>query len=157
MPLINRILNHSSYEAHLTYGQCQSGAGYRFTVVPTQGQLLTLQRGVYFLLSDKMTQIQKVGKANGIDGLRQRMVDYQTCRQGAELQNPTPALWHAVMMGPLQGKPLSLWFSSFSQPATIVALGQAYDVLLNPHDELERRFQNEARAEGHPLLLSHVV
>ena len=154
MSLNNRIPYHFLHVADLTYGPCERKAGYQFRVVPTDGLPLTVDRGVYFLLSDNSTQIRKVGKANGIKGLRQRMEDYERCRQGAELQKPTPALWHRVMMNQLQGNTLSLWFSSFSQPATINALGQDYDVLLDPHDELERKFHDEAVAEGHHLLLS---
>ena len=157
MTLIDRIQKHTRHVADLTYGPCERKAGYQFRVVPTDGLPLTEDRGVYFLLSDNLTQIQKVGKANGIGGLRQRMSDYEDGRQGAELQKPTPALWHRVMMNQLQGNTLSLWFFSFSQPATINALGQDYDVLLDPHDDLERQFQGEAKAEGHHPLLSQRV
>ena len=151
--LIHRIKSHAAHVANLTYGP--SGDGHRFTVVPTTPPL-TEQRGVYFLLSHNDTQIQKVGLANGIEGLRQRMVGYERIyRPNGQSGDPTMALWHRVMTGQLQGQTLSLWFISLSVTTTVEVLGKTMTVSYDPHPEVERILAGEVRTCGqHPLLLS---
>lgn len=151
--LIHRIKSHAAHVANLTYGP--SGDGHRFTVVPTTPPL-TEQRGVYFLLSHNDTQIQKVGLANGIGGLRQRMVGYERIyRPNGQSGDPTMALWHRVMTGQLQGQTLSLWFISLSATTTVEVLGKTMTVSYDPHPEVERILAGEVRTCGqHPLLLS---
>lgn len=124
-------------------------------VVPTAPPL-TEQRGVYFLLSHNDTQIQKVGLANGIGGLRQRMVGYERIyRPNGQSGDPTMALWHRVMTGQLQGQTLSLWFISLSATTTVEVLGKAITLSWDPHPEVERILAGEVRTSGqHPLLLS---
>ena len=156
MPLIDRINDHATHLANLTYGP--DGDSYRFTVVPTQPPL-TESKGVYFLLSHNNTQIQKVGLANGYGGLRQRMQGYVRLYRPQPIQqvdggDPTMALWFRVMTGPLQGQPLSLWFLSMSESRTTEVLGKKYTLWWDPHPDLERFLSQEACDEGHPLLLS---
>ncbi len=152
MPLIDRIPPHAAHVANLTYGP--SGDGHRFTVVPIQPPL-TEQKGVYFLLSHDNTQIQKVGLANGKGGLRQRMRGYECLYLcNAEDTDPTVALWHRIMRGPLQGQRLSLWFISLSASTTVEVLGNTMTVSCDPHPEVERILAREAESCGHPLHLS---
>ena len=152
MPLIDRIKSHAAHVANLTYGP--SGDGHRFTVVPTTPPL-TEQRGVYFLLSHSDTQIQKIGLANGKGGLRQRMRGYECLYLGnAEDIDPTVALWHRIMTGPLQGQTLSLWFTSLSATTAVEVLGETMTLSWDPHPEVERVLAGEARTSGQPLLLS---
>ena len=120
--------------ANLTYGP--SGDGYRFTMVPTTPSL-TERRGVYFLLSHNDTQIQKIGLANGIRGLSQRMEGYERIyRLDRPTGDPTMALWHRMMTGPLQGQTLSLWFTSLSATTAIEVLGKIMTVSWDPHPEV---------------------
>jgi hypothetical protein len=152
MPLIDRIKSHAAHVANLTYGP--SGDGHRFTVVPITPPL-TEQRGVYFLLSHNDTQIQKIGLANGKGGLRQRMRGYECLYLGnAEDIDPTVALWHRIMAGPLQGQTLSLWFTSLSATTAVEVLGETMTLSWDPHPEVERVLAGEARTSGQPLLLS---
>jgi hypothetical protein len=152
MSLIDRIKSHAAHVANLTYGP--SGDGHRFTVVPTTPPL-TEQRGVYFLLSHNDTQIQKIGLANGKGGLRQRMRGYECLYLGnAEDIDPTVALWHRIMTGPLQGQTLSLWFTSLSATTAVEVLGETMTLSWDPHPEVERVLAGEARTSGQPLLLS---
>jgi len=152
MPLIDRIKSHAAHVANLTYGR--SGDGHRFTVVATTPPL-TEQRGVYFLLSHNDTQIQKVGLANGIRGLSQRMEGYERIyRLDGPTGDPTMALWHRTMTGPLQGETLSLWFTSLSATTDVEVLGGNMTLSWDPHREVERILAREAEACGHPLYLS---
>ena len=152
MPLIDRIKSHAAHVANLTYGQ--SGDGHRFMVVPITPPL-TEQRCVYFLLSHNDTQIQKIGLANGKGGLRQRMRGYECLYLGnAEDTDPTVALWHRIMTGPLQGQTLSLWFMSLSATTAVEVLGETMTLSWDPHPEVERVLAREAEACGHPLYLS---
>jgi len=152
MPLIDRIKFHAAHVANLTYGP--SGDGHRFTVVATTPPLTEL-RGVYFLLSHNDTLIQKVGLANGIRGLSQRMEGYErTYRLDGPTGDPTMALWHRMMTGPLQGQTLSLWFTSLSATTAVEVLGETITLSWDPHREVERILAREAEACGHPLYLS---
>ena len=152
MPLIDRIKSHAAHVANLTYGP--SGDGHRFMVVPITPPL-TEQRCVYFLLSHNDTQIQKVGLANGIRGLSQRMEGYERIyRLDGPTGDPTMALWHRMMTGPLQGETLSLWFTSLSATTAVEVLGENMTLSWDPHREVERILAGEARTSGQPLLLS---
>ena len=135
MPLIDRIKSHAAHVANLTYGP--SGDGHRFTVVATTPPL-TEQRCVYFLLSHNDTQIQKIGLANGIRGLSQRMEGYERIyRLDGPTGDPTMALWHRMMTGPLQGETLSLWFTSLSATTAIEVLGKIMTVSWDPYPEVK--------------------
>ena len=152
MPLIDRIKSHAAHVANLTYGPL--GDGHRFMVVPITPPL-TEQRCVYFLLSHNDTQIQKIGLANGIRGLSQRMEGYERIyRLDGPIGDPTMALWHRMMTGPLQGETLSLWFTSLSATTAVEVLGENMTLSWDPHREVERILAGEARTSGQPLLLS---
>ena len=72
----------------------------------------------------------------------------------AEDADPTVALWHRIMTGPLQGRTLSLWFISLSAFTTVEVLGDSLTVSCDPHPEVERILAREAEACGQPLLMS---
>jgi hypothetical protein len=150
MSLIDRIKSHAVYVANLTYGP--SVDGHRFTVVPKTPPL-TEQRGVYFLLSHNDTQIQKVGLANGIGGLRQRMAGYRRIYRGnGQTGEKTMALWYRKMTAPLRGQTLSLWVIHLTVSEEVVVLGKKHTLLLDPHPEMERVLIQEARCSN-PLEL----
>ena len=152
MPLAESFREHAEYLADLTYEP--HGVGYRFKVVPTNPPL-TERRGVYFLLSHSHTKVQKVGLANGMGGLSQRMLGYTRLYVGdGETGDRTMALWYRQMTGPLQGQTLSLWFVSMSESRTSKVLGEDWTLSWDPHPDLERVLIQKAMACSEPLLLT---
>ncbi|CAM8410344.1 hypothetical protein MCEREM36_01218 [Candidatus Methylopumilus universalis] len=66
---------------------------------------------IYFLLSHNNKKIQKIGKAEGIGGLNQRLKSYTAKKKKGKLDK-TADLWHSVMTNPdqLKGEPLRVYY-----------------------------------------------
>lgn len=72
---------------------------------------LPIERGVYCLLSHGDTQIQKIGKADGQDGLLGRFRSYTGAKTAAKIAGDrTDQRWKRVMTGALNGERLSLYY-----------------------------------------------
>ena len=67
--------------------------------------------GVYCLLSHGGTRLQKVGKADGKRGLRQRFESYTVAKSEEQSERDlTDRLWKTVMKGKLLGERLSVYY-----------------------------------------------
>lgn len=98
---------------------------YAFQVIEGDANALPTAKGIYFLLSHNNERLQKIGRTNGQNGLRQRIKGYT---RAFDPQNPgkdrSPAFWYRVMTGNVQqgeqritedyGR-IDLYFKSFTQ------------------------------------------
>jgi hypothetical protein len=130
--MIEAILQHASRPdgnpyISMTYGQSLNDLHqrYAFQVIGGNANLLPTEKGIYFLLSHQRTRLQKIGMANGKNGLRQRIRDY---RVRVNPKHPpadrAPLFWYRVMTGNVQQNEqrmpenygqIDLYFKSFTQ------------------------------------------
>lgn len=160
--MIEAILQHASLPGgnpyiSMTYGPIQrhNGLRYQFIIDLAALNALPQDRGIYFFLSHENTRLQKIGKANGQGGLRERIRKYKV------LVNPehppadrTPLFWYRVMTGNVQQNEqrmpenygrIDLYFKSFTQlqqpiiEPFVNGLGITH-VDYDPHAVLENMF-----------------
>lgn len=157
--MIEAILQHASRPdgnpyISMTYGKILNDfhQRYAFQVIGGNANLLPTEKGIYFLLSHQKTRLQKIGKANGEEGLQQRFIDY--------IQRPTlplkrtPKFLYRIMTGNVQGNEqlmpndygqIDLYFRPFAQlqkpinDPFVNGLGIEF-VDYDPHAVLENMF-----------------
>jgi hypothetical protein len=117
--------------------------------------------GVYCLVShDDDPRIQKVGKADGAKGLRQRFRRYTGRKTPAKIaSDKTDQRWRGAMTGPLSAECLSVYYY-VTKPVKLSPIrfddGPAVELDGQWARSLEIYLSGLAREEGHPLLLAGI-
>lgn len=155
MDSIKSFINNCLYLGKLVYVSTSTHAGFEWleradTPIPDLP-------GVYLLVSENIVNVQKVGKAEGAKGLKQRFSSYTTKKNKRnKIENDkTDALWHSIMTGKLLNKPLRVYIYP-TLPITVnVNIGQSTHMIESQWARgLEKVLSQMARKENHDLLLS---
>ena len=104
--------------------------------------------GIYFILDGD--DILKIGKADGVNGLRGRVKSYQANLQSRK-NDHTVDLIYTIMMGPLKGKGLKMYIYPLP-PKEVEHHGYILESQMTR--SLERVLSKQAKEECHSMLLS---
>ena len=116
-------------------------------VLPNQIEL-DKTHGIYFILDGG--DILKIGKADGINGLRGRIKSYQANLKSRK-NDHTVDLIYSIMMGPLKDKELKMYIYPLP-PEEVDHHGYILEAQITR--SLERALSKQAKDECHSMLLS---
>jgi hypothetical protein len=128
---------------------------YAFQVIEGDANALPTATGIYFLLSYNQAndaRLQKIGKANGANGLMPRINDY--IHRPVWPLRSTPLFWYRVMTGNVQNNEqkmpedygqINVYFRSFAQLQQpiidpFVNELEIFNIDYDPHAVLENMF-----------------
>lgn len=155
MGSIKSFISSCSYLGKLVYVSTSTHAGFEW--VHRTDTAIPEQSGIYLLVSENEINIQKVGKAEGVKGLKQRFSSYTTKKNKREKleKDKTDALWHSIMTGQLINQPLRVYIYPTSPVPVNIDIGKTTYTLKSQWARgLEKTLSQIARKENHDLLLS---
>ena len=112
-------------------------------------QCKSLSPGIYFILDNE--DILKVGKADGVYGLKGRMNSYRSNLSARRGKDHTVDRFFLHMTGALKNKVLQMFI--YEVPVTEI-ISEGYVIPMNIARGLEKILSQQAKKEGHTMLLS---
>lgn len=155
MSQLIEFIKKTSYAGTWSYSEDGNYAGFYWD--PQKNMEIPSHPGIYFLLSDDLTAVQKIGKAEGRGGLRQRFKQYTSKKliNGRVLTDDTDGLWFKAMKGILINKKIDVYY--YTTPPEIVNFSNfGLSFCLEAHwaRSFERTLNVLARSESQPMFLS---
>lgn len=148
-----QFVEKSTYLGSLEYIHDQTHA--QFVWVDRSSEDIPSAPGIYFILSENKKlgkkTIQKIGKAEGAGGLRQRFLAYTSKKsiEGKVLKDRTDLKWYVAMSGALQGEKLQVYVFVTKPEVKVVSIGNcSVDIELHWARSLEKELSLLARKEG---------